>query len=557
MSFIFPVHTETSQTPGPISLVDSTKAQDDVEADRTPPTEQQDGNDSDGEIAGNPNQRLSQKFATSRAAAKDERRRRKYKKFQEDRYIDDDDRDEPESVVRSPTSKAGDGLEGTPTLEHHFSFHGSVAAAAAQERLRRGQKKVKKLLKQRPPRREEPKDTAIDMLYENQRGAFFCGLPLFSSASLLNFDPPAWLNGEGKPSPVNVNDAQLPDGSHEWQWAWPSWFVDMSTDVDEEGWQYSFMFQNKFAWHGTHPWFFSFVRRRRWIRKRVKRRNKPPTTEAPEALNAHKFNKDYFTIHPSQKVIPQTDTMSTFQPTTASIYRKAPGLIDNDDDEEDEEADLDNIATLLLRLKRTRVDRERIRRILHFVDYGDETTHYLAEEMPQILSLFLYQDSRRTLLESMLKRMTQAQDRRDEHERNNTAESDDEKRKADDLMRAVEATETEVQKLEFWSDVKGVVHGGHSFSGAPVPKPTSGKAPKSVSDSIPNEKNPYRSKKGKAREDAAQPQESLDADKQKSNVGVSWDSMGGLDASGPAGIAPAMPKTDEKGRIKDEEVKVK
>ncbi|KAI9658195.1 MAG: hypothetical protein M1831_004042 [Alyxoria varia] len=556
MSFIFPTHTEASQTQGPISLVDSTKAQNDVEADQTPPAEEQDRNDSEEEIALNSSKTLSQKVATSRAAAKDERRRRKYKKFQEDRYIESPDQSRPEAAVGSSTSKATGSEDSTPTLERHFSFHGSVAAAAAQERLRRGQKKVKKLLKQRPPRKEEPKDTAIDTLYENQRGAFFCGLPLFSSASLLNFDPAAWLNGEGRPSPVNVTDAQLPDGSHEWQWAWPSWFVDMSTDVDEEGWQYSFMFQKKFPWHGTHPWFHSFVRRRRWIRKRIKRRDKVPATEASNAPNAHKFNKDYFTIHPDQKDIAQTDTSSTLQPTTSSLNRKPTRLIEDDDDEEDEEADLDNIATLLLRLKRSRVDRERITRILHFVDYGDETTHYLAEEMPQILSLFLYQDSRRMLLESMLQRMAQAQDRRDEHKRNKTVESDDERRKADDLMRAVEATEAEVQKLEFWSDVKGVVQGGHSFSGAQGANSADEKAVEPVPNST-KEDHLERSANEKSEDEASQPQTSLDKGKQKQGVGVSWDNMAGIDASGPAGMAPAMPKTDEKGRIKDEEVKSK
>jgi hypothetical protein len=40
--------------------------------------------------------------------------------------------------------------------------------------------------------------------------------------------------------------------------------------VDEEGWEYSFFFRG-FVWHGTSPWFHSFVRRRRWIRLRRRR----------------------------------------------------------------------------------------------------------------------------------------------------------------------------------------------------------------------------------------------------------------------------------------------
>ncbi|KAJ2977604.1 hypothetical protein NUW58_g7759 [Xylaria curta] len=41
-----------------------------------------------------------------------------------------------------------------------------------------------------PTRMKEP-ESEIDVLYENQRGGFLCGIPLFSSAALGNLDPPA------------------------------------------------------------------------------------------------------------------------------------------------------------------------------------------------------------------------------------------------------------------------------------------------------------------------------------------------------------------------------
>ena len=111
-------------------------------------------------------------------------------------------------------------------------------------------------------------DTFINVLYENQRGSFFCGIPLYSSNSLLNFDPAGWQTSPFQDSPMNITNSQLPDPS--WEWVWRTWYVDMSYDVDEEGWQYSLSFRTGIAWHGNHPWFHSFVRWRRWLRKRVK-----------------------------------------------------------------------------------------------------------------------------------------------------------------------------------------------------------------------------------------------------------------------------------------------
>lgn len=110
-------------------------------------------------------------------------------------------------------------------------------------------------------------NTAIDILYENQRGAFTFGMPHFSSNSLSTFDPAPWTTSHHRPSAVNISNAQLPDLS--WTWVWSTWYVDMCRDVDEQGWEYSLLFRGT-AWHGNHPWFHSFVRRRRWIRKRVR-----------------------------------------------------------------------------------------------------------------------------------------------------------------------------------------------------------------------------------------------------------------------------------------------
>lgn len=36
------------------------------------------------------------------------------------------------------------------------------------------------------------RETVIDVLYENERGGFLCGIALFSSQALGGLDPPAW-----------------------------------------------------------------------------------------------------------------------------------------------------------------------------------------------------------------------------------------------------------------------------------------------------------------------------------------------------------------------------
>jgi hypothetical protein len=94
-------------------------------------------------------------------------------------------------------------------------------------------------VKPRKPRVK--RETAIDILYENERGGFLCGIALFSSQALGGLDPPAWTNGYHKASPSNIHNAQVPDPS--WEWAWPEWRINHQEGVDEHGWEYSFTSQ--------------------------------------------------------------------------------------------------------------------------------------------------------------------------------------------------------------------------------------------------------------------------------------------------------------------------
>lgn len=89
----------------------------------------------------------------------------------------------------------------------------------------------------------------FDVLYENQRGLLVFGIPKFSPRTLFQWDPSPWTSSNGQKSAYNIANAQLPDPS--WEWAYDEWYIDMTGDVDEAGWQYSGNFGRRF-WPNVH-----------------------------------------------------------------------------------------------------------------------------------------------------------------------------------------------------------------------------------------------------------------------------------------------------------------
>jgi hypothetical protein len=109
-------------------------------------------------------------------------------------------------------------------------------------------------------------DSVVDTVYECQRGLHLLGVPMFSAKMLNPIDLPPWSTENNKLSLTDVNLYQLPDPL--WQWTSDNWQIDMSGNVDEDGWQYATTFQSA-RWHGANkrPWK-AFVRRRKWVRQR-------------------------------------------------------------------------------------------------------------------------------------------------------------------------------------------------------------------------------------------------------------------------------------------------
>lgn len=217
----------------------------------------------------------------------------------------------------------------------------------------------------------------LDILYENQRGSFVFGIPLYSQSSLLNFDPSPWMTQDRRESPVNITNAQLPDPS--WEWSWRTWYVDMSGDVDEQGWQYSFSFSSS-QWHGTHPWFHSWVRRRRWVRLRHKVPERRLRGRS-EFEQAHMLTEDYFTIHSSK--------IRSREHSTTGLSRVESGVLSRVDTKVDEETHLEEIGdipALMHALKLASIDREKIDALRKFVEEGGEEIYYLNDKVSQYLA---------------------------------------------------------------------------------------------------------------------------------------------------------------------------
>ena len=422
---------ERSQTDGAqaydhaISLVDTTKPKESSEEEVLSPSSSLPRSDS-GTL-------LSRQW--TKGGLQKQLAQRKYAKYQEGK--EDNSGSLPESGDDSRDTEVRTSQEGEPRKD-------SGRTGRLRDRIPfRKKTKVKS---------REKADTFIDVLYENQRGSFLCGIPLYSSNSLLNFDPSPWQTANFKDSAVNITNFQLPDPS--WVWDWKTWYVDMSRDVDDEGWEYSFSFNGIYSWHGTHPFLYSFVRRRRWLRRRV--RIHPHMTDGKKSSmkNAHLLNEDYFTIHAKKR--------SRSRESSADGSNNQPSLMpevrDGDEDEE-ELQEISDISALMAALRRSRVDREKIAAIKIFLEQGGDELFYLAEKMPEIMAIFVHQTSCRQLQSYLLQILDETtRHGKDEDNGNDKEDSDTDltaqKLKTDNILKAIKAAGVHINDLHYWSDLR-------------------------------------------------------------------------------------------------------
>lgn len=384
---------------------------------------------------------LNRQFTKGQGTLRKELARRKYAKYQEGK----------ESEGGTPRDSVDDS--GPDATQDSQPFQDTERNSRMRDKIPfRGKKKAPKL--------RQESDSFIDVLYENQRGSFFCGIPLYSSNSLLNLDPSAWQTANFQDSAVNITNFQLPDPS--WAWDWKTWYVDMSHDVDEEGWEYSFSFNKAYAWHGNHPWLFSFVRRRRWLRKRVKihlhHLGEKPSKKMGQA---HMLNEDYFTIHAARR---DRSRESSADRTTTN---RSSSINDrhHDSDDEQDMGEIANISALMLALRQARVDREKIAAVKTFISQGGDELFYLADSIAEILDMFVHQTSRRqlqTYLLEVLDEATTTGTRVEGKGKEKSTKSSDpdieaRKRKIDNLIRTIHAAGIHINDADYWSDIRARV----------------------------------------------------------------------------------------------------
>ena len=415
-----------------INLIDTTRPEDtpaenpDTSSTETPITRTESGN------------LLSRQITKGQGTLRKELARRKYAKYQEKG-------DEDEPTPSETDSETNTSLPGQPKI------------SGERERTGRLREKIPFRAKRKTKKTKSSEDSFIDVLYENQRGSFFCGIPVYSSNSLLNFDPSPWQTANFQDSAVNITNFQLPDPT--WAWDWKMWYVDMSRDVDEQGWEYSFSFNKAYAWHGNHPWLFSFVRRRRWLRKRVKLNSRRKQEKKGKLTQAHLLNEDYFTIHAAKR---DRSRDSSADRTTTNRSSYINGQFHDTDDESDM-GEIPNTKALTTALKKARVDREKIALVKTFLEQGGDELYYLADSIPEIMETFVHQTSRRqlqTYLLSVLDDVTSTQRQKEvgKGKGKSKAGSDTSlearKRKIDNLLKAVHAAGVHVNDLAFWSDLR-------------------------------------------------------------------------------------------------------
>ncbi|KAI1207171.1 uncharacterized protein F4807DRAFT_189623 [Annulohypoxylon truncatum] len=302
-----------------------------------------------------------------------------------------------------------------------------------------------------------PKDyeSAIDILYENQRGGFLCGIPLFSSAALGNLDPTPWTNFVHKPSPTDITNAQVPDPS--WEWAWPEWRInrDETIQTDNDGWEYSFMFAKGFSWHGP-KWYNSFVRRRAWIRKRIKK------GFGYQANDAHLMNPEYFSVTPTRR---DEDRPSGDQLTarlSQETHRMSRDTRRGDEFEHKAKADITTVDELMTVLRRSRIDRERLEAIEDYIEHCSDDLRQLDEHMHEIMASFIFQATRKLLLSRLIKFHDEQVDGGNKGDMGDKGKSPATHQRAENLAAAIKHADEEVRRLEYWSDIKDMAESGQS-----------------------------------------------------------------------------------------------
>ena len=144
--------------------------------------------------------------------------------------------------------------------------------------------------------------------------------------------------------------------------------------------------------------------------------------------------------------------------------------------------EIEDGPTLISILRLSRIDREKIEAVDNFLHHASDHS-YLQENMHEIMTLFVFQASRRLLLTRLIQTYDETTEKLEK-------DGDDEtlRNKNKDLEGAVKNADEEVRKLAYWSDVKRMAESGETHGAAETGKGW-GQAWQGVDQSGPAEPN--------------------------------------------------------------------
>ncbi|KIH94209.1 hypothetical protein SPBR_05752 [Sporothrix brasiliensis 5110] len=418
------------------------------------------------------------------------------------------------SVLVEDATPDGEVPSGTNTKGKQTAVTRADATPVTAQPSRQSMQSVRSAQSAQSVRLES--EAAIDILYENERGGFLCGIPLFSRQALGNLDPSPWTNYAHGTSPTDIRTAQVPDPT--WEWAWPEWRINRDEQgvQDENGWEYSFMFAKYFTWHGP-TWYNSFVRRRAWIRKRVRRKVRRKNTSASSAAasvmglgeidsvtDPHLLNPEYFTVLSASETRRSSSRVSSRHASRLSLGAASVGSgpgegasggegeVDGHEGHDggyiEMPKEILDADILMCFLRAARIDREKIEAVDKFIHDAREDLVRLQDCMHEIMALFVFQASRRTLLTQLIEARDEAVETKEKAaadieasgaDKGKVAEAGTRPKPANDdadavhklqalgrrvgyLNAAVKHADEEVRRLEYWSDIKAMARRGET-----------------------------------------------------------------------------------------------
>lgn len=214
---------------------------------------------------------------------------------------------------------------------------------------------------------EQP-ELVMEYQVESERGFQFFGSIVFTSNTLLPLDPAHFTSVSGEPLGKRLTDFEVPDES--WVWAWSRWYVDMTADVDDQGWCYSWRFGSK-HWSGRHRFMRSFVRQRVW--KRPRANTKLLANGSSESLASLK--------NPSNTESGRASHNTKEEEERVELAAKAEQIIDG--------------------INGLRNDRERVIAIIHLIENSTEDSNLLLDIRDQLMGTLHYPVSKRSLVSKL------------------------------------------------------------------------------------------------------------------------------------------------------------